>query len=127
MLSAEERALQTAISAAFIEADAESVSVYRPVRVYSNGGYKDTIPLTPSHSEICRMIPQSSDDTSAADEVRTPSGEKRNPRYVLMALPTADLQQGDVIEWNGLKWRLKQQHLTTSYEIKFDVVLYVGR
>ena len=46
---------------------------------------------------------------------------------MLMALPTADLRQGDVIEWNEAKWRLKQQHLITSYEIKFDVVLYVGR
>ena len=127
MLSPAEMEIQVAMTRAFLESDIEQVSVYRPTRVHANGGYTDTLPYTPSHTEVCRMIQQTNDTSSQADEVRTPEGERRNPRYVLMALPTANLRQGDIVLWHTIKWRLKQQHIVTPYELKFDMVKYVGR
>lgn len=128
MLDNEEYRAQVGLTAAFIEADYSIVSVIRPVRkTDGHGGFKDLIPDIPSHSVGCRMIPQESEQSNAANQISTPDGERHDPRYVCMCLPDADLRLGDIVIWQGDKWRLRARHIGASYEQKFDVVKYVGR
>jgi hypothetical protein len=120
MLNAAEYQAGIKSTKAFIEADVDVLDFDRRTKTPDlSGGWTMSLPI--SFGPIrCRLIPQS----DQVPEVSTSDGRSLRPTYVLMALPTEDLQRYDRFTKDGKEYELAAIHAGPMYELKADVVLY---
>lgn len=123
MISAAEMAVHVASTKAFVEADVETIIFQRPggrIRT-ETGGYKD-VAATTTKTQRVRLIPQSDKVPVSADT----NGTREIPEYIVMGLPDADFQKGDLFDWRGQRWSVQQIHDKPDYARKGDVILHRG-
>lgn len=125
MISAAEMAVQVAQTKAFIEADVEQIVFTRPaVRVRTEtGGYRD-IPGVVTPAQRVRMVHQPAGDrVKRADDT---NGQRELPEHIVLGMPDADFQKGDVFDWRGQTWKIEAIHDKPDYIRKGDVILHRG-
>jgi hypothetical protein len=124
VISDVELAVMTAQTKAFIAADFEIVSITpRVTRTPDGAGGWTEIKGAPLPNITCRLIPQS----DKVPEAMSLDGRRAAPEYVLMAMPGEDIQEHDTFVWRGATYQIAQVHRKPEYELKADVVLYVGK
>lgn len=110
-----ELAAQLAQTEAFIATDPDVLNVSRTTRErVPGGGTRVGKPVSVGWRRV-RMIPGS------AQEVVTPAGQVVRIAYVLMALPTVDIQTGDEFEFNGESYQVHTVSVL-DYELKAEVI-----
>lgn len=117
MIAAAELEIQRQLSAAFIAADAISVTLLRAVWANDGAGGAikgDAEPLAP---QTMRLIPMG----DGASERFTASGEAVTPSYMLMAAHTADMQRWDEFVMAGRRYEVVFINENRQYEIKGEV------
>lgn len=114
----------TAQTKAFIASDFEVIAITpRILRTSDGAGGWTEAEGVPLPGITCRLIPQS-------DKVpETPSldGRRATPEYIMLMMPGEDVQENDTFFWRGAKYQIAQVHRKPEYELKADVVLYVGK
>lgn len=112
-----ELAAQTAVTAAFIDADPVELTLVLPSEKVPDGeGGWTTTPeaFLPIRG---RLIPQS----DKVPVMATPEGFRPRPEFILMTLPDVALKTGSKFQYEGLGWRIDQVHIKPAYEKKGDV------
>lgn len=123
-----EQSIQSELTDWFISADSVEIPVYRAQRLSDgSGGFKDVYPSVPTHTAVGRMIPQQSETSTAAKQDNSSDGERRDPRYILLANVGEDFAVTDILRFDDELWRIRQRHQPSAYQQKFDVVKYAGR
>lgn len=112
-----ELAAQTAVTAAFIDADPVELTLVLPSEKIPDGeGGWITVPVAPVAIRG-RLIPQSDKVPVSA----TPEGFRPRPEFILLTLPDVPLKNGASFQYEGLGWRIDQVHFKPAYEKKGDV------
>ena len=110
--------LQIEGTQAFILADAEDLIFKRRSKVSDgSGGFKFGAPIVLSE-QTGRMIPQS----DRVPEISGSNGKASKPQYVLLLMPSADVQRYDQFVWRGVTWEIAELHDKPDYELKGDVI-----
>lgn len=120
MLSQTEYTIGVKSTQAFIAADYEDLVFSRTSRVSDGeGGWTNVTPVSFGPLR-CRLVPQS----DRVEEVSTSDGRSLRPSFVLVALPTEDLQRYDRFDYKGDTYELASVRPDPEYALKADVVLY---
>lgn len=82
------------------------------------GGYVDG-PPTPVAAQTVRLVPA---NPNAASETRTVGGETLKTMYSIVAMPDADIQEGDSFQVNGARHEVVIVLNIGGYEVRAEVV-----
>ena len=123
MMPAIERILMESQTAMFIDSDPELITILpRRTQVPDGAGGWTNVETFNNTPIKVRLIPQS----DKVPEVTPMEGRRKATEYVLLALPGTDVQRYDRFSWRDQVWQVDQIHDKPEYELKGDVVLYVG-
>lgn len=123
--SADELEAQRDITAAYIAADADTVTPHRASRTPDGAGGWTTTPATPQQPVQVRLQPAGS-RVGGPLERTTPDGRVVLPTMEIVAAHDADLQVGDTFTWSGREFEIIWLSPDTEYET-FGEVLEGGR
>jgi len=123
MISEMEMRVQLRNTKAFIDADAEEITIIpRSTRVPDGaGGWVDeTGPLLPPVR--VRIVP-----VDPGKAVAFPAeGRLDTPEHTLVAMPGTDIQRYDKFRWRGKMWLVDKVHNKPDYELKANLVIDNG-
>jgi len=123
-MKAKELAFALKSTAAFIDADAEDITITPAETAQSDGaGGRTRVQGEPFQATV-RLIPTS----DKVPVTTTWEGSRENVEYTLMALPEMRLllTKGSTFQWRGQTWLITAIHDKPDYECKADVILHVG-
>lgn len=125
MISDAEMAVHVANTRVFIEADVEVIQFQHAAgKVTTPTGGRVDVPGALSEPQRVRMIHQPfADRVKRADDT---NGKRELPEHVVLGMPDADFQKGDVFEWRGQEWKIEAIHDKPDYIRKGDVILNRG-
>lgn len=116
-----EYATQVRLTQAFIDTDPEVIVVTRRERVRNpDTGALEWVDGVPQDPQTVRLMEYNT--VGQVHVVTTPGGEAAMPDLYLMALPDANIREGDVFDWKGLDWKVDHIHMKPDYEMWADVI-----
>lgn len=116
-----ELAAQIAMTAAFIDADPETITLIpRTSQKTAAGGrvWVEGTPRTPQTFKVTERV------STARIENRVPGGEQREDDMVLIGLPDAVIEAKDIFSLRGSEWEVIEVQWDNGYEKRASVRRY---
>lgn len=112
---------QRALTAAFIAADPETITLTPRLSVRTTGGgrvWQEQAPRTPQDFKVVQRV------SGAATDTRVPGGEQREEEFMLVGHWDAVIEPEDVFDYRGGSWQVLEIEWDNGYEKRAQVRRY---
>lgn len=116
-----ELATQRRLTATFIAADPETITLIPRVSQKTSGGGREWVEQTPREPQEFKIVERV---TGARSNTRVAGGEQREEEFQLIGEWDAQVEARDIFVHRGREWEVAQVEWDNGYEKRASVVAY---